>query len=116
MLSEVQWKKTHTHTDRFSSNLRNLFLVRASHSSVKLRKKKLRNFLGTSEDLEIENRQCVCRACEMSAKDCMKKNHNGESYRLRWSWVHQAKILLYLSFILFVETQLGSFSSQFDDA
>ncbi len=56
--------RKHTHTDRFSSNLR--------------------NFLGTSEDLEIENRQCVCRACEVSAKDCMKKNHNGEAYRLRW--------------------------------
>ena len=28
--------------------------------------------------------QCVCRACEVGAKDCMKKRNGGETFKCRW--------------------------------
>lgn len=59
--------RKHGHREKFPSDLQ-LFL--ADNNSW-------------PEPMTDSNR-CVCRACEVSAKECMKKNINEEVYRLRW--------------------------------
>ncbi len=57
--------KKHTHTERFNEELQ--------------------SFLLDNSGLEkILNEQCVCRACEASMKECMKKRDNGEVFKPRW--------------------------------
>lgn len=56
--------RKHTHTERLSEDLQ--------------------KFLLDVSALGEGCGQCVCRACEVSAKDCMKKWESGTVYKLRW--------------------------------
>ena len=44
----------------------------------------LQEFVFAASVLDEMSSQCVCRACEVSAKDCMKKRNGGEAFKCRW--------------------------------
>ena len=59
MCSGKLYGRKHTHTEKLTSEL-------------------------DKSGLDIASEQCVCRACELSSKDCMKKGDSGDVYRFRW--------------------------------
>ena len=54
----------------------------------------LQEFVFAASLLEEMSSQCVCRACEVSAKHRMKEKNNGEAFKCRWQVQrHQCSVL-----------------------
>ena len=65
MFRQALWKTAHTHMERLSSDLQEFVFA-------------------ASSVLDEMSSPCVCRACEVSAKDCMKKRNGAEAFKCRW--------------------------------